>query len=121
MIDRGLRAVAEDDREVLDLQQGLRLDRVAIAHVRLLRGSKASRTPSPMKTSRIKKPAQDDEARDAEPGGLEIGLALMQEIAQGGRAGRQAEAEEVQGAQQRDGAAHLEGQEGQGGDHRIGQ
>ena len=38
------------------IQQSLPLGRGGAAHARLLRGSKASRTPSPMNTSRIRSP-----------------------------------------------------------------
>ena len=42
----------------------------------VLRGSKASRTASPMKTSSVSITAQDEEAGEAEPGRLQVALAL---------------------------------------------
>src|SRR5664279_1066316 len=44
----------------------------------------------------------DDEAGEAEPGRLQIGLPLQQEFAERGRAGRQAKAEKIQRGQRRD-------------------
>ena len=66
-------------------------------------------------------PREDDEGRDAQPGSLEVVLALGEEVAEGGRAQGEAEAEEVQGGQGRDGAAEDEGHEGEGRDHGVGQ
>ena len=97
MLDRGLRAVAEDDREVADLQQG-RLLAGRVRSCQVLARIEGVAHALADEDQQDQKPAEDDEARDAEPGRLEVGLALMQQIAQGGRAGRQAEAEEIQRA-----------------------
>ena len=53
----------------------------------------------------------DREAREAEPGRLKIGLALQQQLAERGRARRQAEAQEVERGQRADGGVDDEGQE----------
>ena len=73
-----------------------------LAHRNVFRGSKASRTASPMKTSRRQHDGDDEEAGEAEPGRLQVRLALRQQLAERGRAGRQAEAEEVERGQRRD-------------------
>jgi hypothetical protein len=64
---------------------------------------------------------QRQEARDAEPGRVEVALALPQQFAERGRARRQAEAKEVERGQRRDRSVEDEGQEGQRRHHRIGQ
>ncbi len=87
----------------------------------VFRGSKASRTASPMKISRISTPPEHDEGGDAQPGRLQIVLALRDQFAQRGRAGRQAEAQEVQARQDRHRARQGERQEGQRRHHRVGQ
>ena len=52
---------------------------------------------------------------------MQVGLALLQQFAEGGRARRQAEAEKVQGGERRHGAAKDERQERERGDHGVGQ
>ena len=61
----------------------------------------------------------DDEAGEAEPRRLQVVLALLEQLAERRRAGRQAEAEEVERGQGDDRAAGDEGQEGQRRDHRV--
>ena len=56
---------------------------------------------------------EHEEAGDAEPRRLEVVLALRQQLAERGRAGRQAEAQEVERRQGGDGAGQDEGQEGE--------
>ena len=59
-------------------------------------GSKASRTASPMKISSVSIAAQHDERGDAEPGRLQIVLALRHQFAERRRSRRQAEAQEIE-------------------------
>src|SRR3546814_8203625 len=61
-----------------------------------------------------------EEAGEAEPGRGDVLLALLQQLAERCRAGRQAEAEEVEGGQRGDGAREGEGQESDGGDNGLG-
>ena len=61
------------------------------------------------------------EGRDAEPRRLKVVLALVQKLAQRRRARRQPEAQEIEGREADDGAAQDERQEGDGGDHGVGQ
>ena len=69
------------------------------AHLNVLRGSKASRTASPMKIKQRQHDRDGEEAGEAEPRRLHVGLALRQQFAERGRARRQAEAEEVERGQ----------------------
>src|SRR5688572_11186587 len=64
---------------------------------------------------------QRQETGDAEPGRVEVALALPQQFAERSRARRQAEAEEVERGERRDRAVEDEGQEGQRRHHRVGQ
>ena len=84
----------EGDREIAHVEQR----RVGL-HEKVFRGSKASRTASPMKISSDSMSGDHEEAGEAEPRRLEIGLALQQQFAERGRARRQAEAEEVERGQ----------------------
>ena len=67
----------------------------------ILRGSKASRTRLADEDQQRQHDGEHDEAGEAEPGRLEVGLALRQQLAERRRAGRQAEAEEVERGQRR--------------------
>ncbi len=67
----------------------------------VFRGSSASRTASPMKISRLSSSGDGEERRQAEPGRLQVGLALRQQLAERRRARRQAEPEEVERRQRR--------------------
>ena len=74
-----------------------------------------------MKISRVSITASTKNAGEAEPRRLQVVLALRQQLAERGRAGRQAEAEEVERGQGGDRAVEDEGQEGQRRHHGIGQ
>src|SRR5215475_3411093 len=58
---------------------------------------------------------QHEEAGEAQPRRLQVVLALVQQLAKRGGAGRQAESEEVERGQHGDRAAQGEGQKGEGG------
>src|SRR5690606_7144416 len=58
-----------------------------------------------------------EEAGNAEPRGIQMALALPQQLAKRRRAWRHAEAEKVERAQRGDRAIQNEGQEGESGDH----
>ncbi len=74
-----------------------------------------------MNTSRLNMIASTAKALMPQPGCLQVGLALGDQFAQRWRAGRQAEAEEIQGGEGADGAGEDERHEGHGGDHGVGQ
>ena len=94
-------------------------ERARLAVTAVFRGSKASRTASPMKTRRLSITREHEEAGDAEPRRLEVGLALGEDLAERRRARRQAEAEEVERGQRGDRAVQDERQEGQRRHHRV--
>src|SRR5262249_34905264 len=62
---------------------------------------------------------EHDKGGDAEPWRLQIGLALRQQLAERGRARRQAEAEKIERGQSGDRAVQDERHKGQGRDRRI--
>ncbi len=66
------------------------------AHRKVFRGSKASRTPSKMKTSRTEHDREGEEGGEAEPRRVQRSLALQRQLAERGRRGRQPEPEEVE-------------------------
>ena len=111
----GLAALLEGDGEVADGEQG------SIAHLNVFRGSKASRVASPTKISSDSISEMTHEAGEAEPRRVEVALALPQQFAERGGAGRQAEAEEVERGQRGDRAVEDERQEGQRRHHGVGQ
>ena len=86
-----------------------------------LRGSKASRTASPTKISRVSMMREHDEAGDGRARAPAGCSCPAQQLAERGRAGRQAEAEEVERGQRGHRAGQDEGQEGQRRHHRVGQ
>src|SRR5215831_7104707 len=91
------------------------------------------RCPSPERLARIERVAHGfadedqqrqhdgdgEESRKAEPGRLDIGLALLEQLAERGRARRQTEAEEVERGQRHHRARQNERQERHGGHHGV--
>ena len=71
----------------------------------VLRGSKASRTASPMKTSSVSMSARTAKPVKPSHGACRLFLPCCQQLAERRRAGRQAEAEEVERGQRGDDAA----------------
>ena len=126
-------ALVERERDAVDRRASLRrlarrrsrdrgrrgAARVGASSRYVFRGSKASRTASPMKTSSDSMSGDHEEAGEAEPRRLKVRLALQQQLAERGRAGRQAEAEEVERGQRRDRGIHDERQEGQRRHHGV--
>ena len=108
VVDDG--AVAEAHPQVLDFQQRCAHD---------LRVSKASRSASPMKVSSSSVSVSAAKVGHDDPPGVEVALALAHQVAQRGRAGRHAQAQEVQRHQRQDRVAHAEGQEGDDRRHRV--
>ncbi len=90
--------LAEVDRQIPDAQQVSR----SLLMQNVFRGSKASRTASPMNISSDSMMATTTKPVQSQPRRLQVGLALRQQLAQRGRAGRQAEAEEVERGQRGD-------------------
>ena len=85
----------------------------------VFRGSNASRTASPMKTSRLSITARTTKPVMPSHGAWRFALPWARISPSDGEPGRQAEAEEVERGQRRDRAAQDERQEGQRGDHRV--
>ena len=115
-VDDGLAlaALRKGDREIAHVDK-----RRGLAHENVFRGSKASRTASPMKMSSESIERRHREGRDADPRRRQIRLALQQEFAERRRAGRHAEAEKVERGQRADRRIDDERQEGQRRHHRV--
>ncbi len=64
---------------------------------------------------------QHGESEDGDPPGIDVVLALVQQLAERGSPGRHAQAEEVQRREREDGRAHTERQEGDDRRHAVGQ
>ena len=94
----GVVAGPKATEQVVDLEQGRA---PCAAHAGTLRGSKASRTASPMKISSDSISASTTKAGEGEPRRVEVVLALLQQLAERRRARRHAEAEEVERRQRR--------------------
>ena len=101
--------------EIVDAEKGLG------AHRKVFRGSKASRTASPTKTSSDSMSETTTKPVMPSQGALQIALALRQQLAKRGRARRQAEAEKVERRQGDDRGRGDERHEGQGRHHGVGQ
>ncbi|GCC45725.1 hypothetical protein chiPu_0029881, partial [Chiloscyllium punctatum] len=110
---------AEGDREVADIEQRL----VGRVHASALRERLARIEGVARGFADEDQERQHDrdreEAGEAEPRRLHIGLALRQQFTERGRAGRQAEAEEIQRRQRHHRGRDDEGQERHGRDHRV--
>jgi hypothetical protein len=91
------------------------------AHLNVFRGSKASRTASPMKISSDSMMPSVKNAVRPSQGALRFPLPWASNSPQRRRARRQAEAQKVERGQRHDRARQDEGHEGQRGHHRVGQ
>ena len=109
-----MRPMAEGDGEVADGEEGF-------GHVNVFRGSKASRTASPMKIrsdsirATVQKPASPSH------GACTLALPWDKQLAERRRTGRQAEAEEVERGQRHHRRRHDERQERHRRHHGVGQ
>ena len=108
-------ALREGDGEIADGEEG------RVAHLNVFRGSKASRVASPTKISSDSISEMTTKPEMPSQGALRLRWPCRSSSPSEARAGRQAEAEEIERGQRRDRAVEDEGQEGQRRHHGVGQ